>query len=39
MNIDAKLIHGRMLINGELADSEGGELLESVNPATEESLG
>jgi acyl-CoA reductase-like NAD-dependent aldehyde dehydrogenase len=28
-----------MLINGELADSEGGELLESVNPATEESLG
>jgi betaine-aldehyde dehydrogenase len=39
MNIDAKLIHGRMLINGELADSDSGELLESINPATEESLG
>jgi betaine-aldehyde dehydrogenase len=39
MNIDARLMHGRMLINGELVDSDSGELLESVNPANEESLG
>jgi betaine-aldehyde dehydrogenase len=32
-------MHGRMLINGELVDSDSGELLESVNPANEESLG
>jgi betaine-aldehyde dehydrogenase len=39
MNIEAKLMHGRMLINGDLVDSESRELLESVNPANEESLG
>jgi betaine-aldehyde dehydrogenase len=39
MNIDARLMHGRMLINGELVDSDSGELLESVNPANEDSLG
>ena len=39
MNIETKLTHGRMLINGDLVDSESRELLETVNPATEESLG
>jgi betaine-aldehyde dehydrogenase len=39
MNIEAKLMHGRMLINGDLVDSESRQVLESVNPATEESLG
>ncbi len=39
MNIETKLIHGRMLINGDLVDSESRELLESINPANEESLG
>ena len=39
MNIDTKLMHGRMLINGDLVDSESRDLLESVNPANEESLG
>jgi betaine-aldehyde dehydrogenase len=39
MNVEAKVMHGRMLINGDLVDSESRELLESVNPATEESLG
>ncbi len=39
MNIETKLTHGRMLINGDLVDSESRELLETINPATEESLG
>lgn len=39
MNIETKLTHGRMLINGDLVDSESRELLEAINPATEESLG
>src|SRR5271170_1229606 len=39
MNVEAKLMHGRMLINGDLVDSESRETLESVNPANEESLG
>ena len=39
MNVDPKLMHGRMLIGGELVDSESRDLLESINPANEESLG
>ena len=39
MNIETKLTHGRMLINGDLVDSESRKLLETINPATEESLG
>jgi betaine-aldehyde dehydrogenase len=39
MNINAKPILGRMLINGDLVESESGDLLDSVNPATEESIG
>jgi acyl-CoA reductase-like NAD-dependent aldehyde dehydrogenase len=39
MNVEAKLMHGRMLIGGDLVDSVEGGLLESLNPATEESLG
>src|SRR5208282_5383356 len=39
MNINPRLIRGRMLIGGDLVDSESGDLLESVNPANEESIG
>jgi len=39
MNINPRLIRGRMLIDGDLVDSESGDLLESVNPANEESIG
>jgi betaine-aldehyde dehydrogenase len=39
MNVETRLMHGRMLIDGELVDSESRQLLESINPATEESLG
>jgi acyl-CoA reductase-like NAD-dependent aldehyde dehydrogenase len=39
MNIDISRVRGKMLIGGDLVDSESGDVLESVNPATEESLG
>jgi acyl-CoA reductase-like NAD-dependent aldehyde dehydrogenase len=40
MNIhQSNLMRGMMLIGGELVPSESGEWLESVNPATEETLG
>jgi acyl-CoA reductase-like NAD-dependent aldehyde dehydrogenase len=40
MNVhQSNLMRGMMLIGGELVPSEGGEWLESVNPATEETLG
>lgn len=39
MNVVTKLMHGKMLINGELVESESGGVLESTNPANEESLG
>src|SRR5258705_1623818 len=40
MNVhQSNLMRGRMLIGGELVRSEGGEWLEWVNPATEETLG
>ena len=39
MNVHSNLMRGHMLIGGELVQSEGGEWLESVNPATEETLG
>ena len=39
MNVHSNLMRGHMLIGGELVASEGGEWLESVNPATEETLG
>src|SRR5205823_2649281 len=40
MNVhQANLMRGMMLIGGELVPSESGEWLESVNPATEETLG
>src|SRR2546421_8480711 len=35
----SNLMRGMMLIGGELVPSEGGEWLESVNPANEETLG
>src|SRR5438067_8477801 len=40
MNVhQSNLMRGMMLIGGELVPSEGGEWLESVNPANEETLG
>ena len=39
MNVHSNLMRGQMLIGGELVASEGGEWLESVNPADEETLG
>ena len=39
MNVHSNLMRGHMLIGGELVQSEGGEWLESVNPANEETLG
>ena len=40
MNIrQTNLMRGMMLIGGELVPSESGEWLESLNPATEETLG
>src|SRR5215510_3443898 len=40
MNVhQSNLMRGMMLIGGELVPSEGGEWLESINPATEETLG
>src|SRR5262245_38953958 len=40
MNVhQSNLMRGLMLIGGELVPSEGGEWLESVNPANEETLG
>ena len=40
MNVhQSNLMRDMMLIGGELVASEGGEWLESVNPATEETLG
>src|ERR1700752_1233939 len=40
MNVhQSNLMRGMMLIGGELVPSEAGEWLESVNPATEETLG
>lgn len=33
------MIHGRMLIGGELVEAMNGERLQSVNPATEEPIG
>ena len=39
MPINVSFVHGKMLIGGELIDSESGDVLESVNPATEESIG
>src|SRR5438045_5109178 len=40
MNVhQSNLMRGMMLIGGELVPSEGGEWLESVNPANEEMLG
>src|ERR1700722_17914015 len=39
MNVHSNLMRGHMLIGGELVQSEAGEWLESVNPATEETLG
>jgi betaine-aldehyde dehydrogenase len=39
MNIRADLQVGLMLINGALVESESGEWLDSVNPATEELIG
>src|SRR5262249_56953858 len=40
MNVhQSNLMRGMMLIGGELVPSESGEWLESVNPATEETLG
>jgi betaine-aldehyde dehydrogenase len=39
MNTEKSFLRGRMLIGGELVDAEAGELLPSINPATEEVLG
>src|SRR5215472_4180860 len=39
MNVHSNLMRGHMLIGGDLVPSEAGEWLESVNPATEETLG
>jgi betaine-aldehyde dehydrogenase len=39
MNDRSGLNNGRMLINGELVESESGNWLESVNPANEEIIG
>ncbi len=39
MDIKTKPANRRMLINGDLVDSDSGDLLESLNPANEESLG
>ncbi len=39
MNVHSNLMRGHMLIGGELTESEAGGWLESVNPATEETLG
>src|SRR6266581_2123133 len=40
MNVhQSNLMRGMMLIGGELVASEGGEWLESLNPANEETLG
>src|SRR5215467_14112881 len=40
MNVhQSNLMRGMMLIGGDLVPSEGGEWLESVNPANEETLG
>jgi len=39
MNVHSNLMRGHMLIGGELVESESGQWLESVNPASEETLG
>ncbi|MBN3795968.1 aldehyde dehydrogenase family protein, partial [Burkholderia sp. Ac-20392] len=37
--MDEQLITGRLLIDGELVESETGEWAASINPATEEVIG
>jgi len=39
MNVHTPSVEGRMLIGGELVASESGAWLESLNPATEETIG
>ncbi|HWG05838.1 MAG TPA: aldehyde dehydrogenase family protein [Beijerinckiaceae bacterium] len=39
MNVNVNPIRGKMLIGGELVDSRSGDVMESVNPANEETLG
>lgn len=39
MNIQTGIMHGRMLIGGELVEAESGDLLESINPANEQTIG
>ena len=39
MNIQTGVSFGRMLIGGELVAAESGDLLESINPANEQTIG